>query len=188
MLNLKTKFIGRECFYYKKIDSTQDEIWRRINSNNIKNGTIIISNIQTNGKGTHGRRWHTDEENNIAFSIFIEVNSKIQIFEEITIQIAKILQSILNSKYNINVEIKSPNDLIINNKKIGGILTESKVKGDIIKYFVIGIGINTNKTIFSDDIKEIATSIKNEYKIDVENFFVISEFCNKIEEYLKFYI
>ena len=53
--------------FYKKIDSTQNEIWRLIESKTIKNKTLIMADIQTNGKGTHGRIWHTDEEKKIAF-------------------------------------------------------------------------------------------------------------------------
>ena len=57
-------------YFYRKIDSTQLEIWRRIEANKIDNKTVVIADIQTNGKGTHGRKWHTDEVNNIAFSFF----------------------------------------------------------------------------------------------------------------------
>ena len=68
---LQTKYLGRNILYYKTIDSTQSEIWRLIESNNIKNGTIVIADIQTNGQGTHGRKWYTDQANNIAFSFAI---------------------------------------------------------------------------------------------------------------------
>ena len=74
---------------------------------------------------------------------------------------------------------------MINGKKIGGILTESKMVANITKYLVIGVGINTNKIIFNDEIKNIATSIKKEYKIDVNREEIISEFCNRFEIDLK---
>lgn len=183
--NLQTKFLGRQNFYFETIDSTQSEIWRRINKQKIKNGTIIIANIQTDGRGTHGRVWHTNEGDNIAFSIYTETNnSKIQNFEGITIEIADIFVEIFKDKYNLDIEIKFPNDLMIKNKKIGGILTESKINSDILKYLVIGIGINTNKMKFSDDIKDIASSIMKEYGIRINSFEIISEFCNRFERIL----
>ena len=80
--NLKTDFIGREEFYYKEIDSTQKEIWRRIEKKQIEDGTIVIADIQNQAIGTHGRTWYTDEENNIAFSIFLAlkyINCKIKV-------------------------------------------------------------------------------------------------------------
>lgn len=179
---LKTDYLGRDCYIFDIIDSTQTEIWRRIDTNKIENGTLIMADIQTKGKGTHGRIWHTDEKGNIAFSIYIETNHKVDIFEGLTIEIAEIIVQILKRKYNINIEIKSPNDLMINGKKIGGILTESRIKSDYMKCLVIGIGINTNKSYFLDDIKDLATSIKKEYKIHVDKFDFIAEFCNEFEK------
>ena len=70
--NLTTNFLGISSYFYKKIDSTQDEIWRRIKNGKINNGTLIMADIQENGRGTHGRVWHTDEEKNIAFSFLIK--------------------------------------------------------------------------------------------------------------------
>ena len=70
--NLTTNFLGRNSFFYKIIDSTQDEIWRIVEKGNINNGTLVMADIQECGRGTHGRVWHTDEEKNIAFSFLIK--------------------------------------------------------------------------------------------------------------------
>ena len=182
LMNLKTKYLGKKFEFYKIIDSTQNEIWRRIKRNQIENGTLIMADIQTNGVGTHGRVWYTDETENIAFSIFLETNCFNQNIEGITTEIAEILVQIFKRRYNIDLTIKNPNDIMCKGKKIGGILTESKVNGDNTKFLIIGIGINTKKTNFSDDIKEIATSIKKEFNVDVNRIEVISEFCNEFEK------
>lgn len=179
-----TKFIGKIIEQYKIIDSTQLEIHRRIEQNNIENGLVIIADKQTNGKGTHGRIWHTDEENNIAFSFYIETNCVYQKLEGITVEIAKTILKVFKKIYHIDLQIKEPNDIVYNKKKIGGILTETKIFKDKVKYMVIGIGINTNKQEFSEDIKEIATSIKNEFNINVDNMLIINEFCKEFEELL----
>ena len=89
---------------------------------------------------------------------------------------------IFKTKYKIKVNIKKPNDLIINNKKVGGILTQTKTLNEKVKYIVIGIGINTNKENFTEDIKNIATSIKNEYGIEVDREEFVTEFCNQFEK------
>ena len=182
--NLKTNYLGKEFIYYKEIDSTQDEIWRRIKNNNIKNGTIIMADIQTKGKGTHGRIWHTDETEKIAFSLYIKTDCNIKNVEGITIAIAEILVRIFKQKYNIQLDIKKPNDIMFNNKKLGGILTESKVNADKVKLLVIGIGINTEKANFTKDIENIATSIKKEFGINVDRMKIISSFCNEFEKLL----
>lgn len=183
LTNLTTKYLGRTCTYFEEIDSSQNEIFRLIEQNKIQNGEIIIANIQTQGKGTHGRTWYT-EKGNIAFSCYIETNCKPQKLENITAEIAKILVGIFKSKYNISLEIKEPNDLMYNGKKLGGILTQSKIYSNICKYLVIGIGINTSTTEFEHPIENIATSIKKEFNIEVDSKEVITEFCNLFEKYL----
>ncbi len=182
--NLKTNFLGRDIIYYKEIDSTQNEIWRKIKNRTIKNGTLIISDIQTNGKGTHGRTWYTDENNNIAFSLFAEINCNIRLLNGITIEIAKIIVNIFNTIYGIKLDIKKPNDIVVKEKKLGGILTETLLEGETVKYLIVGIGINTHKEKFTEDIKNSATSIKKEFNIDVDRSVFIAEFCNKFEKEL----
>lgn len=180
--NLKTNFLGRDFYFYEEIDSTQNEIFRRIKKGQIINGSVIMADIQTAGKGTHGRIWHTDEKGNIAFSFYIQTNCEIEWLDGLTIDIAKILVNMFREKYKINIQIKEPNDLMINNKKIGGILTQGKINGKYIKYLVVGIGININKKYFTNDIKDIATSIKNEFEVDIDREEVIAEFCNIFEK------
>ena len=180
--NLKTNFLGRDFYFYEEIDSTQNEIFRRIKKGQIINGSVIMADIQTAGKGTHGRIWHTDEKGNIAFSFYIQTNCEIEWLDGLTIDIAKILVNMFREKYKINIQIKEPNDLMINNKKIGGILTQGKINGKYIRYLVIGIGININKKYFTNDIKDIATSIKNEFEVDIDREEVIAEFCNIFEK------
>lgn len=136
---LTTKLLGKNVIYYPEIDSTQLEVWRQVEKGTIENGTIVIADIQTKGKGTHGRRWYTDEKNNIAFTFFLEANCKISKLEGITIQIARILVKVFRKLYHIELEIKHPNDLVYQGKKIGGILTETKLLGETVKYLVVGI-------------------------------------------------
>ena len=177
-------FLGKKILYYETIDSTQKEVWRKVNQNNIENGTVIITKKQTSGIGTHGRKWNTDNENNIAFSFFIKSNCKIENIEGITIEIAKTLVEVFNNLYNIELDIKYQNDIVYKNKKIGGILTETKIQEEKVKCIVIGIGINTNQENFIGELQNIATSIKLEFGIRIENNLVIEKFCELFEKKL----
>lgn len=179
-----TKFLGKNIIYYPTIDSTQKEIWRRRQNHNIKNGTIILSELQTAGMGTHGRKWHTDVENNIAFSFLVETNCNTDKIQGITVDVATTIIEVFKKLYNIELQIKDPNDIVYQNKKIGGILTETKVQKEKVKCIVIGIGINTNQENFAKEIEMIATSIKKEFGIRVENELVIYQFCKLFEEKL----
>lgn len=169
-------------YFYHKIDSTQLEIWRRIEANKIENKIVVIADIQTNGKGTHGRKWYTDEVDNIAFSFFRQINCKIDKLDGLTTEMAQIILDIFKELYQIELQIKLPNDIFYNGKKVGGILSETKISGNIVKYIVVGIGINTCQTEFDAEIKDIATSIKNEFGIDVDRMKIIEEFCNRFEK------
>lgn len=178
---IRTNFLGRNVIYYETIDSTQLELLRKID-NNVPNGTIVMADIQTNGIGTHGRTWHTTEKNNIAFSFVVYANCKIEKLEGITIEIAETMIEAIRNLYNIQLNIKTPNDIVYNNKKIGGILTQDKVSGEKVKYMVVGIGINTMQTEFTKEIENIATSIQKELEINVDRIKVITEFCNLFEK------
>lgn len=181
--NLTTEYVGRNLLYYKTIDSTQKELWRQIE--NVKDGTLIIAENQTDAIGTHGRTWYTLEKNNIAFSFVVFPECNINKLDNFTLEIAQIMLDVFLKKCNIKLEIKLPNDIMINNKKVGGILTETKINGNIVKKIVIGIGINTNQIKFPDEIIDIATSIKNEFNLEIDNKEVISEFCNIFEKKFK---
>ena len=177
--------LNKNICIFEEIDSTQKEVLRRIE--NIKDSIVVISKNQTDGIGTHGRKWISNK-NNITFSLGINfsniknntkddlLNVNINSIEGITIEFAKLLVNIFKSIYGIDcINIKYPNDLLINGKKIGGILTETKIQGEIVKQLVIGIGINTNN-------EEISTSIKKEFGIEIDNKKVIEELCQRIGE------
>ena len=158
--------------HYEKIDSTQKEVWRRL-----ENGIIISADIQTDGIGKHGRTWYTTQKGNIAFSIGLEPNVPVDQLKNLTIEIAEIVLEVFDTLYQIKLQIKHPNDIMINNQKVGGILTETKLQGEIVKQLVIGIGINTNN-------EEISTSIKKEFGITIDNSKIIEELCQRIGEKL----
>ena len=164
---IKTKILGKTCIEFSEINSTQKYIHSQIKENNIKNGTVVIADVQTDAIGTHGRKWYTNK-NNIAFSLYMEINKNVKKLEGL--------------KYNIKLEIKEPNDLMYKGKKVGGILTETKLHNEEVKYLVIGIGINITKQKFQEEIKDIATSIEDEFNVQIDRTFIITEFCNRFEE------
>ena len=142
----------------------------------------MLAGSQTKGKGTHGRIWYTGLNQNIAFSFLIKTDCNINKLDGLTYEIAKIIVNILENKYKINLSIKLPNDLMYKDKKVGGILTETKITKENVKALVIGIGINTLQKEFPEDIENIATSIKKEFDIDINSKEFIEEFCEKFEK------
>lgn len=157
----KTKVIGKQLEYFDEIDSTQ--VGAKRNVAKYKNGTVIMADMQTAGKGTHGRVWHTKTDN-IAMTIILKPEINIRRLEGFTVAIAEKIQQAIKELYGIELEIKLPNDLLLNKKKICGILTEVVTIKEIAKEIFIGIGFNVNEKDFSSDISNIATSLYKETK------------------------
>ena len=164
----------------ESIDST-NEYANRI-AKDVNENVLIIANNQTNGRGTHGRNWFSEEGKNILMSFLIKDIKDYKSIDGITIKIGKIIHEILSSKFDLNFEIKLPNDILCNGKKICGILCESSIVNNKVNYLIIGIGINVNQVVFGEEIKDIATSLKRELGYDVDKEELVKIIHDKIEE------
>ena len=179
---LKTKIIGRNIIFFDEIDSTQIQA-KKFAENCVTNGTIVLTENQTGGLGTHGRKWYSEKNKNIAFTIILYPECELQKLKNLTKDIAKCVVEALNRICKIKTDIKEPNDIMLNSKKIGGILTQIITNGENIKYLLIGIGINVNSEDFPEELEQIATSLKKETGMEFSRENIIAEFCNVFEEY-----
>ena len=143
---------------------------------------MVIANNQNNGKGTNGRKWKTRLGDNLTFSMLLIPNCKIEKINELTVILAKAVIRAINKVCECRLEIKYPNDIMLNNKKMCGILTESTTKGEVVKKIIIGIGINLNQVKFDKEIEEIATSLKKEFGKNFSKEKIISNFFNEFEK------
>lgn len=171
---------------YEELASTQEEALKLI-KNNAKNGTLILAKKQTNGIGTHGRKWYSGEKDkNIIFTLILYPNCSLKSLNGITIKVAEcMIKAIKKYEQNVKLEIKEPNDILCNGKKLGGILTQATTKGEIVKQLLIGIGVNINQEIFPDDLEQIATSLKQETKKEYNKADILVDFLNEFEKIYK---
>ena len=174
-LEIETK---KKINYYKEIKSTH------LHAKEIQNkgDVVLIAEEQTAGIGTKGRKWHTGENKNIAMTIIKHPKCKISELEGLTIKIAEDIKEVIKEMYGYELQIKIPNDLMLNNKKICGILTEVHTQGDKIEYLLISIGFNVNETEFGE-FNDIATSLKKEYQKEFNREEIIINIINKIAYY-----
>lgn len=177
----KNKKIGSKIEYYKQINSTH-LYGKEIGEKTENNGKIIIAEVQTAGIGTQGRSWYTGKGKNIATTIILQPKCKPNQLEGLTIKIAESIKKAIYELYGYKLEIKKPNDLIINNKKICGILTEIHTMGENIKFLLISFGFNVNEDRFSDETKGIATSLKKEFNKEFSREDIIIKIIEKLEE------
>ena len=174
----KTKIIGKKIEYYKEIESTHLYA-KTIAENEENNGKVLLAEVQTGGIGTKGRSWYTGEGKNLAVTIILHPKVKVGKLDNLTVEIAKKIKEAIYELYGYELKIKKPNDLMFNNKKICGILTEIHTQGEKIKYLLISFGFNVNEDEFSEETKDIATSLKNETQKEFNREEIL---CRKIEK------
>lgn len=175
-----TQLIGKKIEYYKTIESTHLYA-KQIAKNPKNNGKIILAEIQTAGIGTKGRSWYTGEGKNIAMTIILHPNCSVRKLDGISLKIAKIIKKSIFKLYGFDLKIKEPNDLMLNGKKICGILTEINTSGEKVNYLLISFGFNVNEDKFSEKTKDIATSLKKEYNKDFIREEIIKEIIENLE-------
>ncbi len=181
---LKTSIIGKNIVFYETLESTQ--LKAKEIKDEVENGTIIITNNQLAGIGTHDRKWFMGHGDNIAFTMILKPECNISKIKNITVIIAECMVRVLKHLYDVQVSIKMPNDLMCNGKKLGGILTQATTIQEEVKDILIGIGMNVNQKDFPFELKDIATSLKNEFNIEFNRIEIIAEFLSTFEqEYLK---
>lgn len=157
--NAKTSYLGKEIIYQEEMESTQ-EVAKQLAKENGKNGTIIITENQTKGRGTKGRSWITSKGKNITMTIFVRQNFNIAQLEGFTIRIAEAIKEAIEELYSYSLTIKKPNDLLLKGKKIAGILTETAILKESVNYLLIGIGFNVNEEKFSKELRKYCHILK----------------------------
>lgn len=178
-----TKKIAKKVEYYKEISSTHTYA-KEIAADISQNGKLIFAEVQTAGIGTNGRNWYTGQENNIAMTLIVHPRCSIEKLEGLTLDIAHCMKDAIKELYGYDLTIKEPNDLMLNGKKISGILTQISTQSEKIKYLLISIGFNVNEEKFSDETKDIATSLKREFVIEHKREDIIIKFLEKLEKQL----
>ena len=172
---MKLKFIK-----FSNVKSTNDEAIKKIKSKKVHAG-IVYSYSQTKGRGTMGKKW-ISFNGNFFITIFFELKKNMPNFKEFSVLNPLILKKLLSRYTNLNIKIKKPNDLLINNNKVCGILQET-LKIEKKLFLVIGVGVNTIISPKSKNIKAI--SLKESSKVIVKNLDILE---NLKDEYEKIFL
>ena len=182
--NLKTKFIGKNVLHFETIDSTND--YAKKIGNELRDGSVIISEEQTKGKGRLGRVWESKAGEGIWMSIILKPNIIPNKAPFITLIAGASIVKALNI-LGVDAKIKWPNDITINNKKLSGILTELSAEIERVNYIVVGIGMNVKDTDFEEELKDKATSLYKE-NYNVSRVDIVKEILCQFEKLYLDYI
>lgn len=179
---LETAWAGRDVLYLDETDSTNVQA-KKLGEAEGKHGTLIVSDRQTAGKGRRGRGWDSPSGASIYMSILLRPDILPDKAPMLTLVMALAVARAVREITGEEAGIKWPNDIVLNKKKICGILTEMSAEIDYINHVVIGVGINVNTEDFPEEIKKTATSLF----IETGKKWKRSEFIAAVMKYFEEY-
>lgn len=178
---LSSQWLGQSCYYFKELESTNTYL-KKLPSDEVEQGMICLTDNQTRGRGQYERNWQSAPGENLTFSLVFFPPSA-ERFHVLTLACALALVEYLNDSVSggSTACIKWPNDVLYNDKKTAGFLTESVFNGNKFDRLVIGIGLNVNQQTFSDELRKTATSIRKETGRQICREELLSKLLKRIE-------
>jgi BirA family biotin operon repressor/biotin-[acetyl-CoA-carboxylase] ligase len=171
---LRTKRLGRSIVFSREVDSTNE--WaKKLAMYGAHEGTVVIAETQTRGRGRLDREW-ISPKGGLWFSLILRPKLRPAEAVKLTFAAGLAVAKVLREMFNLKVETKWPNDVLVNGRKICGILTEMNTRGETVNSVVVGIGVNANfdvEKVFPERLKRVATSLENELgrKVRLEELF-----------------
>lgn len=179
----KLEGVFQHIRYFEKTDSTNNQAKLAAESN-APDGTLFVAECQTGGRGRRGRSWESPAGTGIWMSLLLRPDMSPESASMLTLVLAiAMVEAIREEVKDIDCYIKWPNDIVVNGKKITGILTEMSAEMDLIHYVVIGIGINVNTTEFDEAIRDMATSLYLETHRKIKRSNIIAAFSRSFDKY-----
>ena len=168
MSQLETDFIGREIHHFEKLSSTNTTAKQQARKG-AKEGTAIIAETQTRGKGRLNRPW-VSPKGGIWLSIILKPEIAVEDITKITLITSVAVAKTLREMFDLKAEIKWPNDVLIDSRKVCGILSEAVLKGKTVDFIIVGIGVNANFTrkALPRELQTTATTLKEVLKKDID--------------------
>ncbi len=179
-----TKFIGKNITCLKVTDSTNT----LAKNTPCENGDIFIAETQTAGKGRMGREWTSEKKSGIYLSVALMPDIDSLCINQLTLVMGVAVCKTLKELYKLPFEIKWPNDIVINGKKVCGILTEGVIEKNKVLKAIVGIGINVNNKEFTDELKQKATSLYILTNKKSEREKIINRFAEIFEQHYLMFI
>jgi BirA family transcriptional regulator, biotin operon repressor / biotin---[acetyl-CoA-carboxylase] ligase len=158
---LKGKLFGKRVFHFFKTDST-NRVAMELGFAGDPEGTVVMADEQTAGRGRAGRAWHSEKGTGLYISLLLRPRLAPAQAPLLTMLAGISAQAAVQALTGLVPDLKWPNDLLLNGKKLGGILTEMHAEANAVRFVVVGIGINTNQEKFPGELASIATSLRKE--------------------------
>ncbi|MCX5695487.1 MAG: biotin--[acetyl-CoA-carboxylase] ligase [Candidatus Omnitrophica bacterium] len=176
--DLNTTILGKKIFYFETLSSSMDKAME-LGVSGAASGTLIMTETQTKGRGRLGRVWFSPKYKGLYFSLILRPDMLPTQASILTLLSAVSICEAIKEVSGIDAQIKWPNDILVHNKKIGGILTQITAETDKINFVNIGIGINVNND--KKALISTATSLKEQKKEEVSRISLLQEILRRME-------
>ena len=181
--HLATSWLGRSFFYFPELDSTNSYA-KVMDRSDALHGALIIADAQTAGRGQHQREWHSEQGENLTFSLIFEPSSH-QRLTILTLSCALAVADVCGEQVKSKFNLKWPNDVLFEGKKLCGLLTEAIYNGNLLDRVIIGVGINVNQTEFDKELESSAISLTSITKQKFSREQLLARVLSKIEYYYR---
>ncbi|MDZ7690411.1 MAG: biotin--[acetyl-CoA-carboxylase] ligase [Balneolaceae bacterium] len=176
---LDTQWIGHDIRYFEEIESTSSHL-KDLAGDEVTHGMICVADNQTKGRGQYERNWESAPAKNLTFTLAFRPNTGSRL-HVLTLACAWATADLVEQQTNYEAYIKWPNDVLINNRKIAGLLTETTFTGSTLDRVLVGIGLNVNQISFSKSLDKKATSLCLERGSTLEREQLLADFLHLIE-------
>ena len=183
--NLCTEVLGQDIYYKEEIDSTNNQA-KVLAREGAKEGHLIIAEHQSQGKGRLGRSWQSPSGTGIWMSLILRPHILPKYASQLTLIAGLSMCEVIQEITGLEAKIKWPNDIVVNGKKVCGILTEMSAEMESINYIILGIGVNVNMAYFPEELP-YASSLAIEGKKEYSRKAIIKAFLEKFEIDYKVY-
>jgi len=165
---LQTKVVGRTVHFFRQLTST-NEIAKALALRGAKEGTVIVAETQTQGRGRVGREW-ASPSGGLWFSIIMRPKVSPKNAPQLTLTVSVAVAKIIEKLFNLETKIKWPNDVLIKDKKVCGILTETSTTGKALNFAIVGVGINANfnRQDLPANLRSSSTTLKEEMNGEID--------------------
>jgi len=177
--NLATSWLGRSLFYFEELPSTNN-FAKKLKGDGGCHGTLVLADYQSSGRGQHEHEWIVEPGLNLTFSLMFQP-SNAERLNLLTLVCALSVKDTMEHFTGLKPQIKWPNDVLVNERKLCGILTETVFIGNKLERVVVGIGFNVNQNKFKETVVSDATSLKTETNREFERELVLAHLVQDIE-------
>lgn len=176
--------IGHNLVHHFRIDSTNDDALR-LAARGAPEGTVVVAEEQTAGRGRLGRAWYSEKSSGIYASVILRPPLSPSAAPVLSLMAGVAAQQAISASTKLAVDIRWPNDLLVNQKKVCGILTEMHAELDRLHAVVLGIGINVNHTSMPPGLKDLATSLRIETRRSWSRVHLLVDLLKELEKHYR---